>query len=137
MTNRTLCTFIAFLPCLYACLATAQDDEQTAEQEAEIRSIADGIQKTCMAPTGPVIPDGATATQAEMVAAQGALKTFLEAGNDYLGCLEEVETGWGTEATVNQVAVMNFLYNGMVENLQGRAEAFNAALSEFRSKDTE
>jgi hypothetical protein len=129
--------FIACLQCFYVCLAIGQEGEPTAEQEANIRDIAAGIQSSCVAPTSPVIPDGGTVTQVEMVTAQGALKTFLEAGNDYLGCLEEVESGWGNAATVNQVAVLNFLHNGMVEDLQGRAEAFNTALKVFRTKAAE
>ncbi len=129
--SLTCCTFLV---CLCAGIAAAQDDAPTPGQEAEIRGIADGINGTCAMPMRPVIPDGSTASQQEMMTAQTALKSYIDAGNAYLGCLQEVETGWGAEATINQVAVLNYLYNGIVEDLQDRAEAFNTALNVFRSR---
>ncbi len=137
MKSKTFVSFFALIPCICASITVAQDEDLAQEQEAEIRGIADGVHETCMMPMGPVMPNGATATQAEMVTAQGALKTYLEVGNEYLGCLEEVEAGWGEEATINEIAVINYLYNSMVEDLQARAEAFNTALAAFRSKDAE
>lgn len=112
----------------------AQDAVPTSEQEAEIRRIAEEVGGICPMPTGPVIPDGSRATQDDMVSAQQALKTYIENGNTYLGCLEDTETQWGDAKTVNQAAVINYLYNAIVEDLQNRADAFNEALAAFRDR---
>ena len=137
MTVKSLLSCYTFLACLCAGIVAAQDEAPTPEQEAEIRGIADAINATCAMPMGPVIPDGSTASQQEMVTAQNGLKAYIDAGNAYLGCLQEVETGWGAQASINQVAVINYLYNGMVEDLQARAEAFNTSLNAFRNQAEE
>lgn len=126
---------VSFLFCVSQALA--QDGSPTPEQEAAIRAIAEEVNAACATPTGPEIPDGNTATEDAMVSTQQALKAYIENGNTYLGCLEEVETGWGEEISDNQAAVVNFLYNRMVSDLQTRAQAFNTALGVYREKAAE
>ena len=44
-------------------------------------------QDQCVAPAAPVIPDGARATSAQVVAAQNEIKTFATASDSYQACL--------------------------------------------------
>ena len=49
-------------------------------------------QEPCAAPALPAIPDGARATQAQIVAAQNAIKIFAAASDGYQACLaREIE----------------------------------------------
>ena len=45
----------------------------------------------CDYPEKPQLPDGNTATKDDMIAAQGAVKSFLGAVDEYLGCIEQEE----------------------------------------------
>jgi hypothetical protein len=115
-------------------LALAQDDPASTDQQAAIREAAVAINSVCPVISSPVMPDGATASQDTMLSSQAALKTYIDDGNEYLGCLEEVEGGWGEDYTETQKAVVNFLYNSMVESLQSSADAFNTQLQIFRAR---
>ena len=44
-------------------------------------------QDRCVAPAAPVIPDGARATSAQIIAAQNDIKTFATASDSYQACL--------------------------------------------------
>ena len=45
----------------------------------------------CDYPEKPKLPDGNSATKEDMIAAQGAVKSFLAAVDEYLSCIEQEE----------------------------------------------
>ena len=45
----------------------------------------------CEYPERPTLPDGGSASKEQMIAAQTAVKAFLAAVDEYLGCIEEEE----------------------------------------------
>jgi hypothetical protein len=80
------------------------------------------------------IPNGRSATEQEMVAAQSTVKGFVSAGNDYLSCLDGLEAGWGDQITEEQKAILVIFHNKMVDEMQSIADLFNAALSAYKGK---
>lgn len=106
----------------------------------------------CDEPTAPTgVPDGATASQEEMIEAQGAVKDFVADGQAYVGCvqevIEEVEaevkatmSEGSDEMTAAQQALARKhqklidLHNGMVEDMERVANEFNEALHAWNSQ---
>ena len=98
----------------------------------------------CVYPKVPeeAVPDGATATEQEMVAAMKNLKTYNEAVTAYLNCLD-LETSTriteaGPDATADQVkqirAIEEKKHNAAVDELQSRADEFNKQLRIYKTK---
>jgi len=113
------------LPGLIFCTGAAAQTESASGELAD----------TCgTGPAKPQIPNGRTATEEEMLAAQRQLKSFLAEGDDYLGCLDEVEQGWGDGVTDEQRAVVLIFHNRMVDEMQATADLFNQAVRAFKGK---
>ena len=70
----------------------------------------------------PVPADGKTATKAEMVASQKAANAYVEEVRVFLDC--------------NQKRLRELQHNYYVDQAFAAAEAYNAELQEFRSRDT-
>jgi hypothetical protein len=49
------------------------------------------ISLACDYPERPTLPDGGSAAKEDMIAAQSAVKSFLAAVDEYLGCIEQEE----------------------------------------------
>src|SRR5690606_30075018 len=98
----------------------------------------------CEYPRPPAgVPDGATATQDEMVAGMKLVKAYNEAVTAYLGCLdkemnEQVEAA-GPEASPAQIeqikAIHTKRHNAAVEELEAHAARFNEQVRVFKSRD--
>ena len=85
-------------------------------------------------PVQPEVPNGRQATKEEMLAAQGAMKAFLAAGNTFMECLNKVEKGLDKDAKEQRVAIVT-LHNQTVDAQQAIADLFNAAVRAFNGKD--
>lgn len=93
------------------------------------------------APTG--LPDGATATQEEMLGGMKTIKEYNSQVTTYLECLEsEMNTrieAAGPDAPADQVeqikAIHNKRHNAAVEELESTAARFNEQVKVFKSKD--
>jgi hypothetical protein len=93
----------------------------------------------CTAPgNAPVLPDGATASEADMLNGQAAVKDFVTETEEFLNCLDEQRAALmknkkakpdpgAEEATLLQ-------YNAAVEKMQRIADAFNEQIRAFRSQ---
>ena len=68
----------------------------------------------------PAIPDGASATEASMVEAQAAVKTYVSDIEAYLDCRS------------GDLSALE--HNNLVYNVTLAARSYNAALSEFRAQ---
>ncbi|MET0534019.1 MAG: hypothetical protein ABW171_07315 [Steroidobacter sp.] len=93
------------------------------------------------APTG--LPDGATATQDEMVSGMKTIKDYNNAVTAYLGCLEsEMNTrieAAGPEAPAEQVeqikAIHTKRHNAAVEELESNATRFNEQVKVYKARE--
>jgi hypothetical protein len=93
------------------------------------------------APTG--LPDGATATQEEMVEGMSAIKEYNNQVTTYLNCLESemnarIEAA-GPDAPAEQVeqikAIHTKRHNAAVEELEANAERFNEQVKVYKARD--
>ena len=89
----------------------------------------------CKYPQQPNIPNGRKATKDEMISAQQAMKAYLAEGDEYITCLDNVEAGWGDDATKEQKAVVVIFHNKIVDDMNQVAELFNSAVRAFKGKN--
>jgi hypothetical protein len=108
---------------------------------AAIAIFAVPVHAACTYPTAPTkLPDGATATMAEMVAAQKAVKTFDEAITAYTACikLEEDAQLKGDKLTAEQKKAIEAQQaqknNAAVDEDQAIADRFNEQIRIFKAK---
>jgi hypothetical protein len=106
--------------------------------------LAGAAQAECVYPKSPTnLPDGATATQDEMVAGMKTVKEYNEQVNTYLTCLEtEMNTrieAAGTDAPADQIeqikAIHTKRHNAAVEELEASAARFNEQVKVFKSRE--
>lgn len=93
----------------------------------------------CAIPENNVqIPDGSTATKAEMIAAQKAVQAYDAAVKTYTDCLaqeqqQKIDAGGDKAKLQKQYAEMN---NVQVEKVQQLADKFNTELKAYKAKTT-
>jgi hypothetical protein len=99
------------------------------------------VQAACSYPRSPAkLPDGATATLAQMVAGQKAVKEFDEAVNAYTACikLEEDAQLQGDKLTAEQKKAIEAQQtqknNAAVDEDQAIADRFNEQIRIFKAK---
>lgn len=87
----------------------------------------------CDNPAMVTVPDGATATLDEMVAAQNGVREYMAAMEEYLACLnDELEAG-GEDAPAEFQALMVSRHNSGVTEMETVAAAFNDQLKAYRA----
>lgn len=98
----------------------------------------------CTYPPAPAaLPDGKTASEAEMVEGMKAVKAYDKAVNDYLTCLDSEKqaqlNSMGPDAPKEQIQQINEIhskkYNAAVEELEQRAANFNEQVRAFKSRN--
>ncbi len=94
----------------------------------------------CEYPAKVDVPNGATATEAEMIAGQKEVKRFMAEMDLYLTCLDAEVKGAKVEgedpaitAQRDEIAVKR--HNAAVDNLDGVAADFNAQVRAFKDRD--
>ncbi|AMN45960.1 hypothetical protein ACG33_02295 [Steroidobacter denitrificans] len=94
-------------------------------------------QAECIYPKAPAtIPDGATATEGEMIAAMNAFKTYNNEVTEFGACLEE-ETkskAAGTAQLMQMKTMQAKKHNAAIAELQEKAKAFNEQVRIFKAK---
>jgi hypothetical protein len=105
--------------------------------------LAGAAHSECVYPKAPTnLPDGATATQDEMVAGMKTVKEYNEQVNTYLTCLEteknsRIEAA-GTDAPADQIeqikAIHTKRHNAAVEELEASAAQFNEQVKVFKER---
>jgi len=98
----------------------------------------------CVYPRPPATtPDGATATEEQMVAGMKAVRQYNEEVNTYLTCLEQemnarVEAA-GPDAPVDQIesirAIHSKRHNAAVEELEAHAARFNEQVKAYKARE--
>lgn len=90
--------------------------------------------QACEMPKMPKIPaDGKTSTSDQMVAAQGDVKAYIAAMNDYLACVDDEATGKGEDAPAEYKSLMVTRHNSAVEEMEKVAAAFNEQVKAFKA----
>ena len=94
--------------------------------------LASGVEAACSKDAAPVIPDGKSASEADMGAAQAAVKAYISSANAFLACVQkEIDSGATAKA---EKAALNKQYNTTVDEMNGVAGQFNASIKAFKSK---
>jgi hypothetical protein len=103
--------------------------------------LAGAAHAECVYPKSPTnLPDGATATQDEMVAGMKAVKEYNENVNTYLTCLEteqntRIEAAGDDAQAVEQIkAIHTKRHNAAVEELEASAAQFNEQVKVFKER---
>lgn len=98
----------------------------------------------CVYPKSPSgMPDGRTATEAEMLDGMKAVKTYNNEVTAYLNCLDmEMQAridAAGAEAPADQIAQIKSMqakrHNAAVEELEAHAARFNEQVKAFKARD--
>ena len=109
--------------------------EISALRDETLVTLAPAAQQTvggCDAPATPGLPDATTATEAEMVAAQGQVRAFVALGETYLACLAKIIDDDERAADERNAAVSE--HNRMVAELEQVAAAFNQRIRAFKAR---
>lgn len=88
---------------------------------------ATGAQANCTLSEAPQVPDGKTASEAEMVAAQQAIRVFVTETQEYLACLQNEGRGRSGGDWTRR-------YNEASSQMEKLANEFNKQLRAFRSR---
>lgn len=93
----------------------------------------------CSYPKGlDSIPDGSTASEAEMKAAMDAFKSYNDAVNAYGACLDEETNSKQSTMAAAQIRQMKTIqskkYNSAVEELKAKAEKFNSQVRVYKAR---
>lgn len=100
-------------------------------------AFAMSAQAECAFPKAPaVVPDGKTASEAEMVTAMTAFKTYNEEVNAFGACLdgETKEKSTGSAQLMQLKTMQTKKLNAAVAELQTKAKAFNEQVRIFKSR---
>lgn len=97
-------------------------------------SLAQGAGAACEYPPVVKTPDGKTATQEEMGAANQAVKAYMSSLETYLVCLDEEMAAVSPEAQTPDLKAMHIKkYNAAVAAMESEAAAFNEQLRAFKA----
>lgn len=100
-------------------------------------SAAMALDTECSRPEAPAVPDGAKATETQLVDAQEAVQTFVGEGDNYRNCLVAEAKALGEPETPDDEAVQAEYtdeFNDMVEEMQAVGAQFNAAVKAFNAQ---
>ncbi|HZF30442.1 MAG TPA: hypothetical protein VE907_15100 [Gammaproteobacteria bacterium] len=86
----------------------------------------------CETPKIPTIPDGKTSTNDQMVGAQGEVKAYIAAMNDYLACVDEEATAKGGDAPAEYKVLMDKRHDTAITEMDSVAAAFNEQVRAFK-----
>ena len=76
-----------------------------------------GLTLACTKPGAPTLPDASTAVTAQMIKAKNEVKAYMADAQAYLECVKG-----------------NAAHNGMVDEMQHLADAFNGIVRAYKSR---
>jgi len=82
----------------------------------------------------PAIPDGSTATEAELLAAQDAIKTYMAHSNEYIECLKQEDRQAGDTDTPEKDAERIAAHNAAVDAQEKLAAEFNTQVQAWKAQ---
>lgn len=96
-----------------------------------------GVALACDYPPLVAVPDGEAASIDEMVAAQQSVRTYMEAMDAYLNCVNGELQAAGDDAPEEFKAIMVSRHNAAVEEMEMVAASFNDQIAAFREANPE
>jgi len=87
----------------------------------------------CESPSPVTMPDGATSTRDQMLAAQAQVKAYQAAMNEFVACLDSEADAQGDQAPAEFKSLMVERHNTAVTEMEAVAAAFNEQLRAFRA----
>ena len=87
----------------------------------------------CETPKMIALPDGKSTTMEQLLAAQGDVKTYMAAMNDYLACIDGEAEAKGADAPEQYQALMASRHNTAVAEMESVAAAFNDQVKAFKA----
>jgi hypothetical protein len=94
-------------------------------------------QAACTYPPEIPVPDGQTATEAQMKEAGKAVKDYMAAVESYLACLDDEEKALGDAVTDEQKNIHNARHNAAIDALNAVADRYNEQVRIFKKKQAE
>ena len=122
LTSLKLVSFITLLAVGYAGTAAAQSPD--ASRLVELANA-----ERCEFPEVPNVPEADSTTMEQMVAAQGAIQTYIEESNELLECLDEITGDEDLPDEDRQIAIEG--YNAEVATQETLAERWNVQRTRF------
>jgi peptidyl-prolyl cis-trans isomerase A (cyclophilin A) len=89
----------------------------------------------CPALEAPAIPEGATATMAEMLDAQNAVRDFVAAGDRYLACVNQLIDDATLDLSSEQLNLLIGEHNATVARMEAVAAEYNQQRTIFLARD--
>jgi len=87
----------------------------------------------CENPAAVSIPNGASSTMEQMLAAQGLVKTYQAAMTQFLACIDAELEAQGEKAPEEFKSLMVSRHNAAVAEMEGVAAAFNDQIKAYRA----
>ena len=97
-------------------------------------SVSDQISEKCKYPKAPEIPNGGTASEEELVAAQGNMKAYMAEGDDFIACITEYEESLDESEGEEERKIIILYNNKVVDDMQAVADLFNSAVRAYKGK---
>ena len=88
----------------------------------------------CSYPAEVTVPNGKTATEEEMAAAQATVKDYLGALEAYQKCIDAEEQALGDSATDEQKAIHLKRYNASVDAMNAMAARYNDEVRAYKAR---
>lgn len=89
----------------------------------------------CTYPPEVSVPDGKSATETEMKAANAAVKEYMATVESYLDCLDEEEKALGETVTEEQKNVHTQRHNAAVDALNTVAQRYNEQVLAYKNRN--
>ena len=87
----------------------------------------------CDNPTMVAVPDGQTATMEQLLDAQGKVKTYMAAMEEYLACLNDELEAAGEDAPAEFKSLMVTRHNTAVTEMETVAAEFNEQVQAYKA----
>ncbi len=111
--------------------------EMTLEGAKVLITTLPGIEN-CQAPEEtPVIPDGKTATEAELTAAIEAFKAFMAASEAYRNCLDGTAQALGDSMTEQLNQAVTMVYNANADEVESLGAKVNEQIRAYNAVHAE
>lgn len=91
----------------------------------------------CENPSMVTVPDGATSTMDQLLAAQTDVKTYMAAMEEYLACLNDELEAAGEDAPAEFKSLMVTRHNSAVTEMEAVAAQFNQQVQAYKAANPE
>jgi hypothetical protein len=88
----------------------------------------------CHMPDAPTVPDGASASDDEMLRARDEVAGYVEAGNAFIVCLTKLRDAAEASTPPAQIAEWTKQHNDAVDRMNDVAARFNAQLKVWKAR---